>query len=224
LICERSACSNSPSTLLGMQKKAANFLNSVVACDECDLVQHPIPLHDGGWALCRSCEGPLYYRAQGGLDRAFAFALGALVLFLVANAYPIIELEIQGNRISSSLYGAIEQLWHQHMRILAALIAATTIVLPTMELVIMLSILFALRRGATPVGMSLLLRVLHEVRPWSMTDVFVLAVLVSLVKLAHIAHVVIGIALWSFGGMMVLLIAAANTFNLRELWEHVNPE
>lgn len=207
-----------------MQKKAANFLNSVVACDECDLVQHPIPLHDGGWALCRGCEGPLYYRAQGGLDRAFAFALGALVLFLVANAYPIIELEIQGNRISSSLYGAITQLWHQDMKTLAALIAATTIVLPTVELVIMLSILFALRRGATPVGMSMLLRLLHEVRPWSMTDVFVLAVLVSLVKLAHIAHVVIGIALWSFGGMMVLLIAAANTFNLRELWEHVNPE
>lgn len=110
------------------------------------------------------------------------------------------------------------------MKILAALIAATTIVLPTVELVIMLSILLALRCGATPVGMSLLLRFLHEVRPWSMTDVFVLAVLVSLVKLAHIAHVVIGIARWSFGGMMVLLIVAANTFNLRELWEHVNPE
>ena len=224
MICERSACRNSPSTLLGMQKKAANFLSPIVACNECDLVQHPIPLHDEGWALCRGCEGPLYYHARGGIDRAFAFALGAMVLFLVANVYPIIELEIQGNRISSSLYGAIEQLWHQHMKILAALIAATTIVLPTVELAIMLSILLALRRGATPVGVSLLLRFLHEVRPWSMTDVFVLAILASLVKLAHIAHVVIGIARWSFGGMMVLLIVAANTFNLRELWEHVNPE
>jgi len=58
-------------------------------------------------------------------------------------------------------------------------------------------------------------------RPWSMTQVFILGVLVSLVKLAHLAHVVPGLALWSFGGLILLLTAAVCTFNPHELWDLV---
>ena len=47
-----------------------------------------------------------------------------------------------------------------------------------------------------------------------------LGALVSLVKLGDIATVVPGIALWSMGGMIVLLAAIANSFDFRELWSH----
>lgn len=204
-----------------MRKKAAERMTSLIACDECDLVQRSIPLPAGGWALCRRCEGPLYHHTPGGLDRALAFTLGALVLFLVANFFPIIELEVQEHVSSSSLSGAVQRLWSQDMGILAALLAATTIVLPALELSIMLHILLPLRFGRVPAGMPMLLRGLQAVRPWSMMEIFLLGVLVAIVKLAHLAHIVTGIALWSFGGMMLLRTAAATSFNLRELWEHV---
>ena len=48
-----------------------------------------------------------------------------------------------------------------------------------------------------------------------MTEVLILGMLVALVKLAHIASVVPGIALWSFGALMLLLAAASSLRSIR---------
>ena len=45
--------------------------------------------------------------------------------------------------------------------------------------------------------------------------------LVSLAKLAHLASVVPGVALWSFGALMFLVAAAAASFDSHALWARV---
>ncbi|MDH4080276.1 MAG: paraquat-inducible protein A [Nitrospira sp.] len=197
---------------------------NLIACDECDLLQRPIALPAGGWALCRRCDGPLYRYAPGSLDRALAFSLGAVVLFLIGVTFPIMELELQGNVTSSSLYTAVQQLWNDGLYVFAVLIAATTMLLPALELTVMLSVLLALRMWRTSTWIPKLLRLLTLARPWSMVEIFFMGVLVALVKLAHMADIVIGVALWSLGGMMVLLVATSASFNLRHLWEQVSPQ
>jgi len=103
----------------------------------------------------------------------------------------------------------------------AALVFITTILIPAVELSLMLYVLLPLKLGQVPQGLAPILRVLHSVRPWSMTQVFLLGVLVALVKLVHLAHVVPGIALWSFGGLILLLTGAMASFNTHELWNMV---
>jgi len=196
----------------------------LIACEECDLVQQPIALPAGGWALCRGCDGPLYRYTPGSLDRALAFSLGAVVLFLIGITFPILELEVQGRMTSSSLFTAVQQLWNGGLRLFAVLIAATTMMLPALELAIMLSVLLLLRVQRASAWVPRLLRLLTLVRPWGMAEIFFMGVLVALVKLAHMADIVIGIALWSLGGMMLSLVAASRSFNLRHLWEQVAPQ
>jgi paraquat-inducible protein A len=65
------------------------------------------------------------------------------------------------------------------------------------------------------------LRFLQTVKPWSMMEVFLLGILVSLVKLEHLAHVETGVALWAFGGLIPLLIVASISFDPEELWAKV---
>jgi paraquat-inducible protein A len=67
-----------------------------------------------------------------------------------------------------------------------------------------------------------LYRVLRAVLPWGMIEVMMLGVLVALVKLAHIAEIVPGIALWSLAALVVLSAARASAFDPRAPWqEHV---
>jgi paraquat-inducible protein A len=68
---------------------------------------------------------------------------------------------------------------------------------------------------------ALVFRVLQTVKPWGMVEVLMLGVLVSLVKLANIAGVVPGIALWSFGALMFVMAAVAAVFDPRDLWRRV---
>jgi paraquat-inducible protein A len=145
-----------------------------------------------------------------------------LFLFLIANAYPIVGLEIQGNRQVATLYGTVHTLWSNDRELVACLVAFTTMISPAIEIALLTYLLIPLRFNRMAEGTIPVLRFLQTVKPWSMTEVFLLGVLVSLVKLEHLAHVEAGIALWAFGGLIPLLIAAACAFNPDEIWEKVS--
>lgn len=193
----------------------------LVSCHECDLLQREAVLPRGGIARCRRCGAELYRSHPDSLDRTLAVTLAAVMLFAIANAYPIVGLEVQGNRTAATLFGAVRALWDQGAEAVAVLVFVTTIVVPLLEMGITLLILVPLRLGGAAPATGLLLRIVQAVRPWGMVEVFILGVLVSLVKLAHQATVIPGIALWSFAGLMLLFAAAAASFDPREVWMRI---
>lgn len=194
---------------------------ALTACHECDLLQWEPILPPGGVACCRRCNAVLFRHIPDSIDRGLAYTLGAAILFIVANIFPIVGLEVQGNLHATSLYGAVESIWTNDMEGVASLVFVTTILIPAVEISLMLYVLLPLKFGRLPGELRSILRILQSVRPWSMTQVFILGVLVALVKLAHLAHVVPGVALWAFGGLILLLTAAGSTFNMHELWNLV---
>jgi paraquat-inducible protein A len=90
--------------------------------------------------------------------------------------------------------------------------------MPLLQMATMLYLLVPLRLHRIPYRFDLVFRLLQRVRPWGMTEVLILGMLVALVKLARIASVVPGTALWTFGALMVLLAAASSAFDPREFW------
>jgi len=190
----------------------------LTACHECDLLQREPILPPGGVACCQRCDAVLFRDTPDLVDRGLAWTLAAAILFVVANIFPIVGLEVQGTLNATSLYGAVERIWDNNMEGVAALVFGTTILIPAMEISMMLYLLLPLKFGWLPEEAKSILRILQSVRPWSMTQVFILGVLVALVKLAHLAHVVPGIALWAFGGLILSLTAAIANFNAHALW------
>jgi paraquat-inducible protein A len=191
----------------------------VVACPECDLLQHEVRLPLRGSALCRRCGAELYRDTPNGLDRTLAFTLCAMTLYCLANLFPLIELDLKGNRATTTLYNAVHALYNQKLEPVAVLVFVTTILVPGLELICMLYILLPLRMGIVARGFPLVFRVIQAVHPWGMVEVFMLGVLVSVVKLSNFATVVPGIALWSFAGLMLMFAAVAQTFNPRDVWK-----
>jgi paraquat-inducible protein A len=196
----------------------------LTACHECDLLQREPILPRGGVACCPRCNAVLFRNTPDSIDRALAYTIGAAFLFIIANLFPIVGLEAAGIANATSLYGAVEAIWNNGMVFVAALVFVTTILIPAVELSLMLYVLLPLKLGQMPQGLAPILRLLQSVRPWSMTQVFILGVLVALVKLAHLAHIVPGIALWSFGGLILLLTGAVASFNMHELWSLVKED
>jgi paraquat-inducible protein A len=190
----------------------------VIACHECDLLQREVHLPRGGVAHCARCGAELYRSHPKSFDRTLALTFGAIVLFVIANAYPIVGLKLQGQVIQTTLYHTVSHLYDEDMKSVAALVFATTILMPALELLAMTYLLLPLRLGWKPPHFAIVFRILQAVRPWVMVEVFMLGVLVSLVKLAHLAGVVPGIALWSFGTLMFVMAGIAAVFDPRELW------
>src|SRR5256885_16044 len=83
----------------------------LLACPECDLLQSDSAVPRPRKALCVRCGAVLYQRHPHGLERTAALTAAALVLFAIANAFPILSLELQGERTDATLAGAVAALW-----------------------------------------------------------------------------------------------------------------
>ena len=193
-------------------------MSSLIACPHCDLLQRAVPLGRDALLRCGRCDVVLDRPRDENLDRPLAFTLAAVVLFVVANAFPIVGLELQGQRTTATLFGTAQALVQQDMRLLAAIVFLTTIAVPAVQLSAMTYVLVLLRIGRVPRYLPPALRALQAVRPWGMVEVFILGLLVSLVKLAGMAEVVPGTGLWSFGALLFAIAAAVASFDARAIW------
>ncbi len=190
----------------------------LIACHECDLLQREVALPRGGVARCGRCGAELYRSHPHAMERTQALTVGAIVLFVIANSFPIIGLQLEGQTIQTTLYNTVRTLWDEDMKSVAALVFVTTIAMPALQLSALAYLLLPLRLGRVPTHFSTVFRVLQTVRPWGMVEVFMLGVLVSLVKLAHLAGIVPGVALWSFAALMLVMAGIGAVFDARGLW------
>jgi paraquat-inducible protein A len=67
-------------------------------------------------------------------------------------------------------------------------------------------LLFA-RAGRRSPGFAPMMRLLHRMRPWSMTEVFLLGALVAIVKLANWVPIAAGAGIWAVAALTIVLAA-----------------
>ncbi|HVI50540.1 MAG TPA: paraquat-inducible protein A [Candidatus Sulfotelmatobacter sp.] len=190
----------------------------LVACRECDGLHRRADLPKGGAACCCRCGSVLYRTPRLKGDHVLALILAALITLTIAHCFPIVALQVNGIPSSTTLFGCVLSLWREGSMVTAALVFATALLFPLLDLFSVLALLTVTWLTPRSVWRGRLSRFVTALRPWGMTEVFVLGVVVSLVKLSHLARVVPGVALWAFAATAVLLAVVAS-FDLRTLWE-----
>jgi len=192
---------------------------TATACPECDLLVGDVTGSGSYTARCPRCGARLYRHDRRALENTLALACGALVLLAAANAFPIVGLDLQGQRIETTVVGAAASLWREGMPIVAIVVVLTTVALPLLELAALVWLVLPLRFGKRPAGFPRIFRMLRMAHPWAMVEVFIVGVLVALVKLAHLADALPGAAAWCFGGVMLLLATLTTIVEPRDLWQ-----
>jgi paraquat-inducible protein A len=190
----------------------------LIACHDCDALFQKPRLGRRRLARCPRCGAVLYGSSTGRLDPICAMTMAALITFLIAQTFPIIELEANGITSQASLFGAIEVLWTQDMQIVAVMVFCSTILFPLTELLALLYVLLSVRAGYVPLAFHQVMRAIQFVRPWGMIEVFMLGTLVTIVKMTSVARVIPEAALFAFGAL-TLMFAVVVTFEPRTLWD-----
>jgi paraquat-inducible protein A len=193
-------------------------MDTLIACHECDLIHRTKPLPRKGVANCTRCGSVLYRHKPNSIERTLALSLAGLVLFVLANSFPFLALKTDMQLHQTNLITGIKVLYDQGMQPLAILVFITTILAPAAQLLGMLYLLLPLRQKRVPPHFSSIFRFVRGLQPWSMMEVFMLGILVSIVKLAKMASIVPGIAIFSFFGLIVVLAAATVALDPHELW------
>ncbi len=192
---------------------------ALIACQHCDQLYRLLPLAAGGKATCQRCGCVLYRSVPDSLDRTIAFYLTALMLFFMANAWPFLSLELGGRVEQNVLVSGGLAMIETGMPDIGILILLTSIVFPFVTIVGMLYLLVPIRFGFRPPAIGPVYRFIEAINPWGLVSVFMLAVLISIVKLQDIANVIPGVSLYALTGLLISFAAARASFDPAVLWD-----
>ncbi|MCP4043603.1 MAG: paraquat-inducible protein A, partial [Gammaproteobacteria bacterium] len=190
----------------------------MIACHECDFLHTVQPVPAGGKALCSRCGALLYRHIPNSLDRALALNLAALMLFIMANAFPLMSLKLSGRSEENVLLSGAMALYRLGMGEVGVLVFLTSFFFPLVGIVGLLYVLFPLKFGYRAWGMAPVYRLVQAVTPWSLIGVFMLGVLVAIVKLLDMATIIPGISLYSFAALLVVVTAARANLDPAVIW------
>ncbi|GAC1629135.1 MAG: hypothetical protein NVS9B10_19930 [Nevskia sp.] len=189
----------------------------LIICEYCDTVHRRPELEPGGSARCLACGGPLVRKSRFDVDAMLALTAASAIVFVIANVYPIVIMESQGITTQTTLWSMVISAWDSGIALVAAIAALTVMVFPLLQISLYLYVLPGLRGGRLPAEFNGAMRLLRQLRPWSMVEVFLIGTLVSVVKMQSLAEVSPQPGLWGFG-LLTVLLTALGSFDLRELW------
>ncbi len=187
----------------------------LVACRGCGRV------HPGTATVCLRCGAALASRDTASLQRVWAWMIAAMIAYVPANLYPMLETTNLGRTTANTLVGGVVELFAYGSYGVAAIVFVASIVIPLGKFV---AITYLAIKVARPDGSSVhqrhrLFEVVEFIGRWSMIDVFVVAILSSLVQLGSAASVQPGIAAVSFALSVAFTMLAAQSFDPRLIWD-----
>jgi paraquat-inducible protein A len=195
-------------------------VDTVVACETCGLVQRLEGLGPGLVAECARCSATLADHRPDSLARTAAFSLAALLFYVPANIFPILEMDLYGVHSESTVWEGCKTLFQRGEILVALVVFMASLVIPALKLLGLFFLVVTTRRGSNlrrPVR-TWIYHAIDRVGPWAMLDVFLLAILVALVKLGELATVIPGPGLLAFTAVVVLTILASSSFDPALIW------
>lgn len=175
---------------------------------------------------CPRCGAKLHLRKTASVQRTVAFLLAAAALYVPANILPVMTMSEWGDVMESTILEGMVEFWRQKAYPIAVVIFVASIVIPLIKIVA-LSWLCAAATGRVKPSPQVLGRIYwftELLGRWSMVDIFVVSILVALVQFGTVMTVEPRPGALAFGGVVVLTMFAAMSFDPRLLWDQLDLE
>jgi len=192
-----------------------------IACPDCDLLQRIPSLKSGEKLRCQRCHCPLPAQGSEATKNSLPLVIASLILFILANSFPLLTLSNFGMERKVTMLSGIYELWLVGYELAAVVVFFCAVVSPAVYIGCMLVITFAARRPSVPNWVGHPLRWSQEQQKWTMLEVMIVAVLISLIKLSDYATVIPGISSFALGILIVLLAVIKITFLPEMVWNRM---
>jgi len=194
----------------------------LLGCHSCDLLVEAGPGQHAE-QFCPRCGAALHKRKPNSLARTWAFVIAAFICYIPANLLPMTVVTSLGNAQSDTIMSGVIYFMQHGEWPIGLVILFASIVVPLTKLFILIYLLISVQRKSQwrPAERTRLYRITEAIGRWSMTDIYVVTIMVALVHLGNLATIEAGTGAIFFGAVVVLTIIAAMTFDPREIWDNM---
>jgi len=229
--------SGTPSRLQRSRQIAADVVAGITDDDERTPLAHVPTARALGLLSCHACAGVsplalegqpcprcgarLHQRKPESLVRAWALLLAAYILYIPANLLPVMVTQTILGTQRDTIFSGVVYLWLSGSHLLSIVVLTASIVVPMLKMAILTFLLLSVHfRSTWRIRQQTKLYELVEViGRWSMLDVFVVALLASLVRAGALATIIPGGGALAFASVVILTMLASLSFDPRLLWD-----
>lgn len=190
----------------------------LISCKNCHKIYEKDNYHS---FVCNRCNHLVRKRVKNSLQVSFALTICAILLYIPAMLYPMMEITKLGiNQQSTILEGVISFLEYESYFI-AIVVFTASVIIPIIKLVGLIVIFTSLK---TNIKMSnktkiVVFKFIEAIGKWSMIDIYVVAILASVIQMDEVFNIKGGIAATSFALMVICTMIAAHRFDTRIIWD-----
>jgi paraquat-inducible protein A len=173
---------------------------------------------------CPRCGSHLHYRKPASIEGTIALMAAAAALYIPSHVLPVMTVVELGVVTPSTIIGGMLTFWRSGAYPIALVIFAASILIPLLKIAA-LSWLCAAATGwvhPSPAALGRVYWFTELLGRWSMIDIFVVGILVSLLQLGNYMAITPGPGALAFAGVVVLTMFAAMRFDPRLLWDRLD--
>lgn len=185
-------------------------------CLSCHYTGHP-----DSHGRCPRCHTPLRHRRRHSLQKTWAALIAAIVLLLPANLLPISIVYANGARIEDTIFSGVVSLASSGNFPIAAVVFIASVLVPFTKVIVLITLLLSihLKTQHSLKTRMRLLRLITWIGRWSMLDLFVIALMMSLINRDQLFSFTMGPAAFYFGSAVILTILAVKWLDSRLIWD-----
>ena len=170
---------------------------------------------------CPRCESLLDINDNTKLQRTWAALIAGIIMLIPANLLPISYIYLNGVPSGDTLISGVISFIGMGSYFVAFVVFTASIFVPLSKIIAMIYLLISVQRQKTDnIHRKMkLLHLVHFVGRWSMLDLFVLSLMMSLVTRGQLINFSVGPAAFYFGVAVFMTMIAAEQFDSRLLWK-----
>ena len=188
-------------------------------CLDCGQFQMVPAMAAGRVARCVRCNGLLRRTRHDPLGRALALNITGLALLAISCTAHLMRVGTFGMVHSATIFSGPLGLSQHGVWELALVIIFMTVLAPLLRLTFLVYVLAGLRLARPPVHLRTAFRWAERIRPWSMIEVYLLAIFVAYTEMPSMVHIEIGVAVYSLIALMFVIVAADAVLDRQAVWE-----
>lgn len=204
-----------------MAEATANNDFVLVMCEQC---ANHIPSSEGSFfeASCARCGHRMHGWQDKSVMHTMAYSLTALIFYFPALMFPFMTMEINGVKNSATIWSGVKGLYESGSVLVAFVVLLASVIIPILKLVLLFYLAFGARSSSNAKLKTLIYRFVEAIGRWSMLDIFLLAVLVAVMKIAPWTAVKPEVGSLMFAFVVIFTMFASASFDPRLLWKDTN--
>ncbi|MBU0943466.1 MAG: paraquat-inducible protein A [Proteobacteria bacterium] len=193
----------------------------LMRCHDCGKLVRADNAPQDALLACPRCDASIHYRKFDAIPRSWALIITAAILLFPANLLPIMRVDFLGSQKYSTIMDGILYFFHSGEYGIGLIIFIASILVPLFKIIGMTLILLSIRfKWKTWLRhKAVMFRFIQFVGRWSMLDIFIIALMSSLVDFGTFTSTQAGPAATYLTAVVICSMFAAITFDSRLLWD-----